>query len=97
MGSIETRLPGVRFGELLTDTAKIADKLSIVRSLSHGEAAHERGTHNMFHGLPAQPGPAYLHGQRGLARQLAAAPAPPYVSHPQPAHPDTRVRLPQRR
>jgi hypothetical protein len=58
-GSIDTALPGVRFGELLPHTAKIADKLAICRSMTHGEAAHERGTHNMFTGYKPSPAIEY--------------------------------------
>ena len=59
LGSIDTVLPGVRFGELLPHTAKIADKLAICRSMTHGEAAHERGTHNMFTGYRPSPALQY--------------------------------------
>jgi hypothetical protein len=59
LGSIDTALPGVRFGELLPHTARIADKLAICRSLTHGEAAHERGTHNMFTGYKPSPALQY--------------------------------------
>jgi hypothetical protein len=55
LGSIDTALPGIRFGEVLPHTAKIADKLAICRSMTHGEAAHERGTHNMFTGYKPSP------------------------------------------
>jgi len=50
LGSIETNVSGIRMGELLPHTAKVADKLAICRSMTHGEAAHERGTHNRFTG-----------------------------------------------
>ncbi|MEQ8208452.1 MAG: DUF1501 domain-containing protein [Lacipirellulaceae bacterium] len=46
--SIPTKIAGERFSELLPKTAQIADKLTVVRSLTHGEAAHERGQHNMM-------------------------------------------------
>ncbi|MCE9629883.1 MAG: DUF1501 domain-containing protein [Planctomycetia bacterium] len=59
LGSIDTVLPGVRFGEFLPHTAKIADKLAICRSMTHGEAAHERGTHNMFTGYRPSPALQY--------------------------------------
>lgn len=59
LGSIDTALPGVRFGEVLPHTAKIADKLAICRSMTHGEAAHERGTHNMFTGYRPSPALQY--------------------------------------
>jgi uncharacterized protein (DUF1501 family) len=55
LGSIDTKLDGVRFSEHLKDTAKIADKITVVRSMTHGEAAHERGTHNMFTGYRPSP------------------------------------------
>jgi len=55
MNSIDTNVSGVRFNEKLAKTAKIMDKLTICRSMSHGEAAHERGTHNMFTGYRPSP------------------------------------------
>jgi hypothetical protein len=58
-GSIQTAMPGVRFGEHLKHTAKIADKLTICRSMTHGEAAHERGVHNMFTGYRPSPAVQY--------------------------------------
>ncbi len=61
--AIKTRLPGVQFSELLPRTAAIADKLTIIRSMTHGEAAHERGTHNMFTGY--RPSPAILYPSIG--------------------------------
>ena len=48
--SISTNLDGVRIGELFPKMATIMDKTVLIRSLTHGEAAHERGTHNMFTG-----------------------------------------------
>ena len=48
MNSIATNVEGVRINEMWKQTATIADKIAIVRSMTHGEAAHERGTHNMF-------------------------------------------------
>ena len=38
MGSIATNLTGVRVNNLFKQTAKIADKISIIRSMTHGEA-----------------------------------------------------------
>ena len=46
MKSIDTKLPGVQFNELLGKTAQIADKITVVRSMTHGEAAHERDVTN---------------------------------------------------
>lgn len=59
LGSIDTVLPGVRFGEFLPHTAKLADKIAVCRSMTHGEAAHERGTHNMFTGYKPSPALQY--------------------------------------
>ena len=55
LGTVDTALPGVKFSQYLEKTAKIADKLTVVRSMTHGEAAHERGTHNMFTGYRPSP------------------------------------------
>lgn len=55
MNSIDTNVSGVRLNEKLVKTAKLMDKLTICRSMSHGEAAHERGTHNMFTGYRPSP------------------------------------------
>ena len=34
---------------------RVADKIAVIRSMTHGEAAHERGTHNMFTGYRPSP------------------------------------------
>jgi uncharacterized protein (DUF1501 family) len=83
MGSIDTKLPGVRFSETLPKTAQIADKLTIIRSMSHGEAAHERGTHNMFTGY--RPSPALVFPSIGSVVSHEYGPRnnlPPYVCIP---------------
>jgi hypothetical protein len=83
LGSIETAIPGVRFGEVLPETAKIADKLAICRSMTHGEAAHERGTHNMFTGY--RPSPALQYPSFGSVISHEFGPRenlPPYVCIP---------------
>jgi hypothetical protein len=38
---IATNVDGIRIGQLLPQLAKLADKFSIIRSLTHGENAHE--------------------------------------------------------
>jgi uncharacterized protein (DUF1501 family) len=55
LGTVATKLPGEVFSELMAQTAQVADKLTVVRSMTHGEAAHERGTHNMFTGYRPSP------------------------------------------
>ena len=39
-GAIATSVPGIRIGELLSRSAQIMHHLSVIRSLSHGNANH---------------------------------------------------------
>ena len=55
MNSIQTNVAGTFINEKWAQTAQVADKLAICRSMTHGEAAHERGTHNMFTGYRPSP------------------------------------------
>ncbi|CAN5404682.1 DUF1501 domain-containing protein [soil metagenome] len=83
MASIATKLEGVQFNECLQQTAKVADKLTIVRGMSHGEAAHERGTHNMFTGY--RPSPALVFPSFGsvVSHEMGVRNnLPPYVAVP---------------
>ena len=83
MNSIGTKLEGVRINEMWTQTAQIVDKLVICRSMSHGEAAHERGTHNMFTGY--RPSPALQFPSMGSVVSHEFGPRnnlPPYVCIP---------------
>lgn len=83
VGSIETSIPGVRFSEYMKHTAKIADKITVVHSMTHGEAAHERGTHNMFTGY--RPSPAIQYPAMGsvISHELGSRNnLPPYVCIP---------------
>jgi len=83
MASIPTKLEGVQFNECLKHTAQIADKLTIVRSMTHGEAAHERGVHNMFTGY--RPSPALIFPSFGsvVSHELGVRNnLPPYVAVP---------------
>ena len=81
--TVKTRLEGVHFSENLKETAKIADKITVVRSMTHGEAAHERGTHAMFTGY--RPSPAILYPSMGsvVAHELGERNnLPPYILIP---------------
>ena len=42
LGVVKTKLDGEVFSETLPKTAQIADKITVIRSFTHGEAAHER-------------------------------------------------------
>ena len=63
MNSIDTKVEGIRINEAWKQTAAVGDKLAICRSMTHGEAAHERGTHNMFTGY--RPSPALVFPSMG--------------------------------
>jgi len=58
-GVIKTNVDGIQFSEKLANTAKVTDKLTVIRSMTHGEAAHERGTHNIFTGYKPSPALQY--------------------------------------
>lgn len=83
MRQVKTKLDGVLFGETMQKTAQIADKITVIRSMSHGEAAHERGTHNMFTGY--RPSPALQYPSIGsvISQQYGSRnDLPPYVCIP---------------
>lgn len=83
LGTIRTKLDGVFFNELLKNTAQVADKITVCRSMTHGEAAHERGTHNMFTGY--RPSPALTYPSMGSVVSHEYGPRnnlPPYVCVP---------------
>jgi hypothetical protein len=80
---IPTKIPGAFFSELMPKVADVADKITVVRSMSHGEAAHERGTHNMFTGY--RPSPALIFPSMGSVVSHEYGPRnnlPPYVCIP---------------
>ncbi|MFM7149802.1 MAG: DUF1501 domain-containing protein [Gemmataceae bacterium] len=83
MGVVQTKVPGVFLNEHMKRTAEIADKITICRSMTHGEAAHERGTHNMFTGY--RPSPAIVFPSMGSVVSHEMGPRknlPPYVCIP---------------
>jgi hypothetical protein len=83
LGTVKTKLSGVHFSELMKDTAKVADRICVVRSMTHGEADHDRGTHNMFTGY--RPSPAIQYPSFGsiVAHELGGRhDLPPYVCVP---------------
>jgi uncharacterized protein (DUF1501 family) len=55
-GAIRTNVPGVHFGELMPEQAKIMDQLSVLRTVNHGTGDHTKGNHWM---LTAYEGPAF--------------------------------------
>lgn len=91
-GAIPTTLPGVQFSELLPKCAKLADRLAIVRSMSHSNANHVTAC------LPAQTGHAHPPGTPETDFPPAPTDFPPFGAvlnkvHPAPAGLPTWVRV----
>src|SRR5882672_6668968 len=83
LGTVKTSIEGVHFSEPLKETAKVADKICVIRSMTHGEADHDRGTHNMFTGW--RPSPAVQYPSMGsiVSHELGSRnDLPPYVCVP---------------
>jgi hypothetical protein len=55
IGSIETIVPGLRFGELMPRLAVRADKLAILRAMSTNDNAHSSSGYYMLTGRPHVP------------------------------------------
>ncbi|MBI3866556.1 MAG: DUF1501 domain-containing protein, partial [Planctomycetia bacterium] len=58
---IETMVPGIRFGSLIPQVAQHADKLALIRSMTHGDNDHNGAIARTLLGqLPARPGDVYI-------------------------------------
>jgi len=87
LGTIKTKVAGQRFGQHFKNLAQISDKITIINSMTHGEAAHERGVHNMFTGY--RPSPALSYPSLGSVVSHEFGPRrnlPPYVAIPSVAN-----------
>ena len=79
--ALETNVGGVFIGEHLPKLSRQMDKMAILRSVSHGDGAHERAQHYMQTGylpLPTVEFPSYgsvIANEFGLQNHL-----PPYVT-----------------
>src|SRR6202043_1406683 len=83
LGTTRTKLEGVFFNEFLKQTAQVADKITVCRSMTHGEAAHERGTHNMFTGYRPSPALGFPRMGSGVSHEFCRGDnLPPYVCVP---------------
>ena len=83
LGTNQTKLPGVLFSEHMVKTAAIADKLTVIRSMSHTEVDHSRGEHSMFTGY--RPSPALTYPSLGsvTSHELGVRhEMPPYIVVP---------------
>ena len=84
LGTVKTNT-GELFSETLSHTAKVADKMTVIRSMTHGEAAHERGTHNMLTGWRPSPSLKYPSFGSVVSKELGSRKdLPPYVAIPSP-------------
>lgn len=50
--SIPTSVPGIYFSECVPELAKVADKMTIIRSIAHKDPNHGGGNHYMMTGAP---------------------------------------------
>lgn len=87
---IATAVPGIRFSEAVPELAKVADKVTVIRSICHKDPNHGGGNHYLMTGSPT-PVPvacgafvtfhpsfgSVVSWQRGQRQGL-----PPYVSMP---------------
>jgi hypothetical protein len=83
LSAISTSVPGVFLSSHMKDTAKVADKLTIVRSMTHTEVDHTRGEHSMFTGYRPSPALTYPSVGSVMAHEFGPRGAvPPYVCVP---------------
>src|SRR5215831_2257460 len=82
-GVAKTRIPGITFSENLSRTAQIADKITVVRSITGRIPDHEQATYLMLTGY--LPTPAIVHPSMGAVVAHEFGPRkdlPPYVGVP---------------
>ena len=78
---LQTNVAGIQIGENLPRLARVMDKMAVIRSVSHGDGAHERAQHYMQTGylpLPTMEFPSYgsvIAHEKGIQNNL-----PPYVT-----------------
>jgi len=80
---LETSVSGIQISDKLPLIAKQMDKISLIRSITTNEAAHERGTHYMLTGFTPLPGfevPGY--GAVVSKFRQSRSALPPYIAIP---------------
>ncbi|MDA0284036.1 MAG: DUF1501 domain-containing protein, partial [Planctomycetota bacterium] len=88
---ISTTVPGIQLGDVIPQTATVADKFAILRSMTHSDSDHGRGFHTMMTGK--KPGPGDFNGNNknnndhpcvgSMVAKLGKPGAlPPYISLP---------------
>ena len=82
-GAIKTSVPGLEISELMPQMAKVMDKVTLVRTLSHNEGAHERACHELLTGWAPNPSLVYPAMGSVVAREMGGVgPMPPYIAIP---------------
>lgn len=82
-GAIKTNVPGLEICELMPQMAKVMDKTTLVRTLAHGEGAHERACHLLLTGWTPNPSLVYPSIGSVVAKELnGVGPMPPYIAIP---------------
>ena len=67
-GAIPTSVPGVHFGELMPEQARLMDRLAVLRTVNHGSGDHTKGNHWMLTGFE---GPAFNAPDNEIQRRPA--------------------------
>ena len=83
LGVVKTKIPGIVFSEHLSRTAQVADKITVVRSITGHIPDHAQATYQMFTGY--LPTPAILHPSIGAVVSQNFGPRnslPAYVGVP---------------
>src|SRR5262245_29611013 len=80
---IATNVPGLQVSELLPRMAKLMDRVTLVRTMSHNEGAHERAAHKVLTGWTPNPSLVYPSMGSVASKELGPVGAlPPYIAIP---------------
>src|SRR5262245_3274334 len=81
--AIDTAVPGVRITELLPMTARVTNRIALVRSGTHNNDQHEAATNWVLSGRPSLPQGDYpAMGAIAAYETGFSGPLPPYVAIP---------------
>jgi hypothetical protein len=87
----KTSIPGVQFTDVMPGLCKVADRLAVLRSMTHGDSDHGRGYHIMMTGMIPGPGDFNAAKNNNVHPSLGSLVArlgknsgslPPYISVP---------------
>jgi hypothetical protein len=68
---IDTNVPGIQICEHFQRMARRADKIALIRSVTHGDVNHTTSTHDLLTGHPYQPGNDHRHTSPNIGTVLA--------------------------